>query len=244
MIAAAPLLEDRLGTARVWCSDRRHGNLGDHVGDDPAVVAHNRSELAASMGLGATGAGDPSRWVWLRQVHGATVHVATDRATDPAPGAPAPRADAVVTAVPGLPLAVVTADCAPLVVACDDAVGVVHAGHRGLAAGVIEAAISQLREIGTGEVRAFLGPCIRVECYEFGAADLAPFVEQFGPGVRGLTRAGRPALDITAAIRVVLERERVVAFVDCGVCTADSADHFSYRRRAESGRQATVAVLS
>ena len=244
MIAAAPLLEARLGTVRVWCSDRGHGNVGDHVGDDPAVVAHNRAALAVATGLAATEAGDPNHWVWLRQVHGATVHVATRPATGPASTAPAPEADAVVTAVPGLALAVVSADCAPLVLACADAVGVVHAGHRGLAAGVIEAAIAQLRALGTGDVRAFLGPCIRVECYEFGADDLAGFVERFGPEVRGRTRAGSPALDVTAAIRVVLEREGVVGFDDCGVCTADSAEHFSYRRRAESGRQATVAVLS
>ena len=192
MIAAAPMIEARLGSARVWCSDRGHGNVGDHVGDDPTVVAHNRAALAVATGLGATGAGDPNRWIWLRQVHGATVHVASDPAPGPGSTATPPEADAVVTAVPGLALAVVTADCAPLVVACDDAIGVVHAGHRGLAAGVIEAAIAQLRELGTGDVRAFLGPCIRVECYEFGADDLAGFVERFGPGVAG-PHACRPA---------------------------------------------------
>ena len=107
--------------------------------------------------------------------------------------APAPEADAVVTAVPGLPLAVVTADCAPLVVACDDAVGVVHAGHRGLAAGVIEAAIARLRELGTGEVHAFLGPCIRAPRATSSARPTSSrFVAQFGPERRG-PDARRPA---------------------------------------------------
>jgi hypothetical protein len=232
--AAAPLLEVRVGAARVFCTGRAQGNLGDHVGDDPDVVAANRSALAAR-----TPVNDPSAWVWVQQVHGSAVHVATG------PGSsPAPVADAVVTAVPGLALAVVTADCAPVVVASDNAVGVVHAGHRGLAAGVIEATIAALREIGTGDVRAFLAPCIRAEHYEFGAADLAPFVAEFGPTVEGRTSTGRPALDIPAAIRIVLEREGVVAFADCDRDTAGSDDYFSYRRRADSGRQATIAMLS
>jgi polyphenol oxidase len=231
--AAPPLLEARVGLARVWCTGRAHGNVGDHVGDAPAVVARNRAALAARTDLPET-----REWVWIRQVHGAGVHVATGPGPEPAP-----VADATVTAVRGLPLTVVTADCAPLVVACDDAVGVVHAGYRGLAAGVIEAAIASLCDIGTGEVRAFLGPCIRAPRYEFGPDDLARLVAQFGPGVEGRTRDGSPALDIPAAIRVVLERSGVAAFEDCGVCTAESDGYFSYRHDGDTGRQATIVVL-
>ncbi len=236
--AAPPLLVARVGPAQVWCSSRAHGNVGDHVGDDPVVVARNRAALAERIGP------EPLEWVWLHQVHGAAVHVVTGSGAGPraGPGADPPVADGVVASARGVPLAVVTADCAPLVVACDDAVGVVHAGYRGLAAGVIEAAIARLRDIGTGDVRAFLGPCIRAPRYEFGADDLAPFVAQFGPVVEGRTRDGRTALDIPAAIRVVLERTGVVAFDDCGICTADSEGYFSYRRDADTGRQATVVV--
>ena len=158
-------------------------------------------------------------------------------------GTPAPVADAVVTATRGLTLAIVTADCAPLVIACDDAVGVVHAGHRGLASGVIEAAVARLRDIGRGDVRAFLGPCIRAPRYEFGADALELFVAQFGAVAEGRTRDGRPALDIPAAIGVVLDRSGVVEFDDCGICTADDDGYFSYRRDGETGRQATIAVL-
>lgn len=232
--AAPPLLVARLGPARVWCTGVAHGNLGDHVGDDPAVVARNRAALAAPTGT------DAADWAWVSQVHGAAVHIATGPTP---PGVATPVADAIVTNVRGLALAIVTADCAPLVVACADAVGVVHAGYRGIAAGVIEAAIQSLRDIGNGPVRAFLGPCIRAPRYEFGADDLVPFVASYGAQVEGRTRTGRPALDIPAAIRVVLERARVVGFDDCTVCTSDSADYFSYRRDGETGRQATIAVL-
>jgi YfiH family protein len=235
--AAPALLEVRVGPARAWCSGRAHGNVGDHVGDDPVVVARNRMALCETTGV------DADAWTWLRQVHGVEVHVAIRDGAE-APWREPPVADAIVTAERGLALAVVTADCAPLVLSSDDAVGVVHAGHRGLAAGVIEAAIARLRDIGTGAVRAYLGPCIRAAHYEFGRDDLAPFVARFGPAVRARTRTGSPALDIPAAIRVVCEREGVVAFEDSGICTAESADYFSYRHDADTGRQATIVARS
>jgi YfiH family protein len=226
------MLEATVGGARVWCTGRAQGNVGDHVGDDPDVVAANRLALASVVGV------SPERFVWVRQVHGTHVH----RATGHEPASP-PEADAIVTAERGLPIAVVTADCAPLVLACDDAVGVVHAGHRGLALGVIEEAVAELRATGVGSVRAYLGPCIRADEYEFGEDDLAPFVERFGPGVATRTAAGSPALDIPAAIRTVLDRAGVASFVDCGLSTASSPGYFSYRREAHTGRQATVALL-
>jgi YfiH family protein len=229
------LLATTVGGASVWCSNRTQGNVGDHVGDDPAMVAAAREAVARDAGL------PPEReWVWLRQVHGSLVHDA-ERPT--IAGLP-PEADAAVTTTRGLPLAVVTADCAPLVVANDDALGVVHAGHRGLANGVVEAAITQVRAHGHGEVRAFLGPCIRPARYEFGLDDLAVLVDRLGAGVVGETRDGRPALDIPAAIATILERAGVEAFEDCGICTADSAEYFSYRRDRDTGRQVTVAVLA
>ena len=231
-----------LGPGRVWCSDRRGGvsappydtaNVGGHVGDDPAAVAANRARIAEAAGLV-----EPTRWVWLEQVHGTHVHVATG----PTAASP-PTADAAVTATRGLPLAVLTADCAPIALACDDAIGVVHAGHRGLEHGVIEAAVAALREIGRGPVRAYLGPCIRAARYEFGAADLGRLVARLGPRVEGRTRDGRPAFDVPAAVRLALEQCGVDAIEDGGVCTAGSADHFSYRRDGVTGRQATIAVL-
>jgi len=231
-----------LGPARVWCSGRAGGvsaapydscNVGDHVGDRPHDVAANRARVAGEAGLG-----DPTGWVWIRQVHGTAVHVASE-----ATGADPPEADAAVTATRGLPVAVLTADCAPVALACDDAVGVVHAGHRGLERGVIEHAVEQLRAVGTGPVHAYLGPCIRPDRYEFGDADLARLVARLGPEVAGRTAGGRPALDIPAAVRAALRNAGVDAFADGGVCTASSAAHFSYRRDGVTGRQATIVVL-
>lgn len=231
-----------VGAARVWCSDRQGGvsagpyesaNVGDQVGDDPQSVAANRARIAEAAGLVG-----PERWVWLRQVHGAAVHVATGP-TD----SDLPEADAAVTSARGLPLAVVTADCAPIALASDTAVGVVHAGHRGLELGVIERAVAALREIGSGPVHAFLGPCIHPEHYEFGEADLDRLVTRFGPGVAGRTHDGRAAFSVPAAVRLALRECGVEDLEDCGVCTAASSTHFSYRRDGVTGRQATIAML-
>jgi polyphenol oxidase len=194
------ILTRAVGPATVRCSGRAQGNVGDHVGDDPHAVAQHRAGIAASAGLPV-----PTDWVWLRQVHGAAVH----EAGGPTPPEEPPVADAAVTAIRGLPLAIVTADCAPVVLANDDAIGVVHAGHRGLLAGVIEAAVTRVRGLGEGEVHAFLGPCIRPLRYEFGARDLEVLASRLGDEVKGRTRDGRPALDIPAAVRIALCRAGV-----------------------------------
>ena len=203
------------------------------MGDDPAAVARNRATVAAALGLPPTDA-----WAWMQQVHGADV-VRVDAAP-----LTVPVADALVTTTPGLALAVVTADCAPIVLANDGAVGVVHAGHRGLVAGVIERALDAVRAAGRGDVRALLGPCIRAARYEFSERDLAPLVEAFGAQVAARTEWGTPALDLTAAVRAALTRAGVAHFEDTGICTSASRDHFSYRRDGVTGRQGAFAWLS
>jgi YfiH family protein len=207
-------------------------NVGDHVGDDLGAVARNRLVVADAADLVP-----PDRWAWMQQVHGDDVVVVEGPTSSP------PVADALVTTTRDLPLAVVTADCAPVALACDDAIGVVHAGHRGLLAGVIERAVAALRDIGRGDVRALLGPCIRAPRYEFGARDLEPLVASFGPTVASRTEWGTRAFDITEAVRIALRRAGVDEFHDTTTCTAESADHFSYRRDGVTGRQATIAVL-
>lgn len=208
-------------------------NIGHHVGDVPAAVDENRRRLAARLGI------DERGWAWLRQVHGTTVVDGEQAARAPEPVA----ADAAVTTRPGLPLVVQTADCAPLALANDDAVAVVHAGWPGLLNGIIPAAVERLRSAGRGPVRAALGPCVHPCCYEFGRADLDRIVAVLGDTVESCTSDGAPALDIPAAVRVSLERCGVDDLHDVDICTATSPDHFSYRRDGRTGRQALVAVL-
>jgi len=145
-------------------------------------------------------------------------------------------ADAAVTRVPGAKLAVRTADCVPIVLEGDGTIGVVHAGWRGLAQGVVAAAISAMG----GARRALVGPHIRVGCYEFGDNDLDEVAAALGEGVRGRTTWDTPALDLTAATRAALGDLPVV---DAGACTACTDLYFSWRARKEPARFATIAWL-
>ncbi len=239
------VIERLLPGARVVFTARHGGgsappyatnNLGDHVGDSPAAVAENRRALGATLGASLGIPPDPTAWVWLRQVHGRGVVVAD--AAFPKP----PEADGAVTASVGLPLVVLTADCAPIALVAPGAVGVVHAGWQGLERDVIGATVDALRALSPGPVRAVLGPCVHPGRYEFGADLLGALVGRFGPGVAGRTDGGTPALDVPAAVRIALARAGVDDLDDVDVCTAASDDHFSHRRDGVTGRQAVVVV--
>lgn len=240
------MIRRAVGPAQVWFTDRHGGtsdapyaanNLADHVGDDPDRVGENRRRLAAVLAaeVGSVPT-DPEAWVWLRQVHGAGV-ARGEPSVVPVEG------DATATATIGRPLVVLTADCAPVALANDTAVAVVHAGWPGLELGVIAAATLALRAAGSGPVRAVLGPCIHPARYEFGADLLARLTNRLGDEVASRTAAGAPALDIPVAVRRSLELVDVDALDDVDVCTAGSPDHFSYRRDGTTGRQAVVAVI-
>jgi polyphenol oxidase len=208
--------------AGVRFTDRSHGDLAVH-----AAGVDGRRRAVVDL-----------PWTWLHQVHGADVVVVRD------PGAHAgTRADAAVTDVPGAVVAVQTADCAPVALLAPGAVGVVHAGWRGLVAGVLPAAVAALRQLSDGPVRAVLGPCIRTGCYEFSHDALDGAAAVLGDGVRGRTATGRPALDLAAGVRASLRASGVVDLVDVGVCTACSEEHFSHRARGDVGRQSLVAWL-
>jgi len=174
---------------------------------------------------------DRRDWAMVRQVHGAGVVVA-DRVGHLGDG------DAIVTVTPDLPIAVRVADCAPIALLGDGVVGVVHAGWRGIVAGVIPAALDTMRSLGAGDIRAVLGPCIHAECYEFGAEELERIAAELGDGVRGTTSWGTPALDVPAAIGAHLpdvEHE--------SACTACAGGYWSFRARGDEERQAVVAWL-
>ncbi len=251
-----------VGDVLIAFSDRKGGvshgsyrslNLGDHVGDAPEAVAENRARLRRLLPVIRSGTEPAFRsgtepaappveaWVWLRQVHGDRVIVAADEPRTTWPRA-VPDADAAVTDRADLPLVVLTADCAPVALVAAGAIGVVHAGWPGLEAGVIGRAVTAMRELVDGPVQAILGPCVHPARYEFGADLLTRLVDRLGPTVASRTASGALALDIPAAVGVALREAGVDRLDDVGVCTAESADHFSYRRDGTTGRQAVVVM--
>jgi YfiH family protein len=223
----------RLGDVLVRFTGRTEGDLG-HAGawvevDEvfPDVAARRRAVLDRP-------------WSWVRQVHGDNVVM-----VDGLGGGAGQVGDALVASVRGPALAILTADCAPIALAADNGLyGAVHAGWKGLLAGVIERAVGELRARGAKDVRAALGPCIHAECYEFSEGDLDAVVARLGDGVRGRTGTGTPALDVPAAVASALERAGVELVYDAAVCTACSPHHFSYRARGEAQRQAMVVYSS
>jgi len=179
-------------------------NLGDHVGDDPSAVAANRARLGAAIGLGT------DRVVWMNQVHGDRVEVIDgprDSAVD--------DTDALVTSTPRLALAVVSADCVPVLMA-DARAGVVGAAHA-------------------GRVGAQRGVVIR--------AEMADEVEAALPGSRTTTAAGTPGLDLRAGIACQLRDLGVTAIDIDSRCTVADSTLFSHRRDAPTGRLASLVWM-
>jgi YfiH family protein len=213
-------------SAEVRFTGRADGDMADPSGCDPVVAARRRAVISRP-------------WTWLRQVHGAgVVRVAR-------PGECAGQAaDAAVSAVPGVALAILTADCGPVALFSPNGViGAAHAGWRGLRAGVIEAAVAGMRDLGAGSVSAALGPCIHPECYQFGEPELNELVGYFGPEVRARDRDGAAAFDLPAAVRIALARAGAELVWDAGICTACSGGGWSWRARREPQRQAMVVWL-
>lgn len=205
-------------------------NLAAHVGDDPAAVATNRARLRAALAL-------PDEPLWLSQVHGTTVVVHDGRRD-------LPVADAAVAFEPGRVLAVLTADCLPVVLAsCDGRrIGIAHAGWRGLLGGVLERTVLALG-VPAAELVAWLGPAIGTNAFEVGAQVRDAFIAAaavdaacFAPNARGRWQA-----DLAGLAQARLARLGLPAVAVDGRCTFESAGRFySHRRDPESGRQATL----
>jgi YfiH family protein len=196
-------------------------------------TARADGDLAGDLTLARPG------WTWLHQVHGADVVTVTT------PGEHAGAdADAAVTAVPGCVLAVRTADCAPVVLLGAASVAVVHAGWRGLLAGVVERAVAAMAGLGDAPRAAHLGPCIRVGCYEFDGPELDEVAARYGDAVRGATTWGTPAMDLPATVHAALAEAGVPEVHDASGCTACDARWYSHRARGEQGRFATTAWLA
>jgi polyphenol oxidase len=210
-------------------------NLGDHVGDDPAAVAANRRRLAASIGL------PDDRMVWMNQVHGDRVGV-----VDGPRAKPVEDTDALVTAEPGLALAVVTADCVPVLLADARAgvVGAAHAGRVGAAAGVALRTLEAMVALGAhaGDVSVLLGPAVSGPNYEV-PEEMAADVESRLPGSRTRSARGTPALDLRAGLARQLAAAGVREIDADPRCTVADAGLFSHRRDGRTGRLASLVWM-
>src|SRR3954468_4271267 len=225
-------------------TDRRGGrsrspydsfNLGDHVGDDPADVAGNRPRLARELDVAE------DRLVWMNQVHGTGVAVVDG----PQDGA-VPDTDALVTATPGLVLAVLVADCVLILLADHDrgVVAAVHAGREGVRRGVLPAALSAMAGLGARarHVTALLGPAVCGACYEV-PEQMQADVAAVAPAAATRTRAGTPGLDLRAGVEEVLRKAGIPEVVQDARCTVEDPSLFSHRREGVTGRQAGIVWL-
>ena len=202
-------------------------NLGSRCGDAPDAVEANRAALIERFAL-------PSAPRWLRQVHGVDVLDADS------PWSNEPEADAAVTRAPGRVLAVLTADCLPVLLAADDgsAVGIAHAGWRGLAAGVAEATLARLG-VEPSRVVAWLGPAIGARSYEVGEEVRAAFVVA-DAGAFAPTRPEHWLCDLAALARRRLAASGVARVHGDNIDTFADARFYSYRRDRVTGRFASL----
>jgi len=253
-----PLLvaDDLLGRGVVAAFSGRSGgasagpyqslNLGLRVGDDLRRALSNRRRVATVLGL----AGLP--WAVARQIHSALVlpveHGRSLGQGPPEAKLPVGEGDGLVTAEPGVVLVVLTADCVPVLLADPAAgvVGAVHAGWRGLAAGVVEAGMAALAGLGADPAATvgLVGPAVGGCCYEVGA-DVRAAVGDRYPAALATTRDGRPSLDPAAAAADALARAGVGEVRVAAECTYDLAERFFSHRRDHgvTGRQAGLVAL-
>ncbi|MGH3850840.1 MAG: polyphenol oxidase family protein [Pseudonocardiaceae bacterium] len=222
-----------LGPASVVFTGRRQGDLRPPISD--VGIFRGNAERAGEVGHRQRAVVDHP-WAWMRQVHGCDV-VNLDEPSHQI----GEVGDAGVATVAGLALAVFTADCVPVVFASPEGViAVAHAGWSGLLAGVVGQTVTAMRMRGASTIDVAIGPCIRPRCYEFGSGPLALMVDRFGPTVSSLTAAGVEALDLPACAKIALREAGVLQITDVEVCTACSADYYSWRVGRNQERQAAV----
>jgi len=210
-------------------------NLGDHVGDDPAAVAANRKRLAAALKLAEDSV------VWMNQVHGDHVVV-----VDGPLEAAVDNTDALVTTTPRLALAVVTADCVPVLMgdARAGVVAAVHAGRVGAQKGVVVRTVEAMLEAGArvDDISALLGPAVSGANYEV-PEQMAADVDAALPGSRTTTSRGTPGLDLRAGIARQLTTLGITAIDVDPRCTVADRNLFSHRRDAPTGRLASLVWM-
>lgn len=227
-LAAAPGVSHAFFTRQGGGSQGIYASLNGGTGssDDPEAVAGNRRRMAGELGVA------PEHLLSLYQIHSADVVTAT------APWVERPRADAMVSATPGLALAIATADCGPVLFADahNRVVGAAHAGWKGAVSGVLEATLEAMVQLGAerGRIAAVLGPTISQAAYEVGP-EFADNLLRADAGnsrfFRPSGRVGHAMFNLPAYIGARLQRAGVGGFHDLGLCTyGDEARFFSYRR--------------
>ena len=196
-------------------------NFGTHVGDDPASVKANRSTLLNTQ--------------FMNQVHGNTVIVVNEYSQIE------PTCDALVTTNPEVSLAVMVADCIPLLLISNSVVGAVHVGRAGLVNRIAVKALEVMRQNGAKDIHAVMGPSICGKCYEVPIA-LQEEVTAVHPGSYSTTRHSTPALDLQAGLVAELLAENV-SFEASTVCTMENSSYFSHRRDNPTGRFVGVVKI-
>jgi YfiH family protein len=200
-------------------------NLGTHVGDELKDVMENRAIVAAKSG--------PTQY--MNQVHGDRIALIEEVTEE------VPTADALVTGIPGISLAVMVADCIPLLLTSSESVAAVHVGRRGLVNEITRKTLSVMRDMGATKISAIIGPAICGSCYEV-SQDIYNEVIAIHPKAQSQTSQGTFALDLPAALRSVLTDEGV-SIIDKFECTVENQDYFSYRRDGVTGRQVGIISL-
>lgn len=206
-------------------SDDDAGNLALHVADNPDDVMARRARLEAAAGLGER------HFQFMNQVHGRAVEFISAHGDGP-------TADAMVSR--GQPLAVMVADCVPVVLLGevpeedDPVLAVVHAGRPGVAADIVSATVENMRNRGAATISAWVGPSICGECYEV-PEQLRTDVAAAVPETWSTTSWGTPALDLPAGVRAQLKALDVTLEYS-GECTLETARLYSYRRNQQTGR--------
>lgn len=207
-------------------------NLGGHVGDDPIAVESNRTLMATAFGVGR------ERLLFMNQRHGSDIAVVDG----PWQGSP-PEADALVTTSTDLALAVLVADCTPVLLV-DRIAGVaaaVHAGRPGMMSGIVSRVLDAMTDLGASSISAAVGPSVCGRCYEVPAYMRAQ-AARISPVASAISWRGTPAIDVAAGVVEQL-RARSVAVQWIAGCSRESEGLFSYRRRNRTGRCAGVVRL-
>ena len=220
-------------------TSQAEGNLALHVNDDPQLVRANRARLEERIGVRSFSL------TFMNQVHSATVLNAEQRAEQQGAESAAATCDGLISPTGTTPLAVMVADCLPVLLS-DPVAGVVaaaHAGRQGLLAGVLQQTIAAMTELGARpeQLEASIGPSICGACYEVPAA-LREEAAALLPATWAHTSWGTPSLDLRAGAAAVLEAAGVPrASVDAEhPCTLEDERFYSYRRHPRTGRFAGV----